>query len=78
MGRPGLVVSLWYHSLRRDAEPWTESVFKRKRLSMDQLKEKISQSIEMIYRDTIEPDQYDEIIDDVLSLEFEYQHRQNR
>ena len=78
MGRPGLVVSLWYHSLHRDAAPWTDSVFKRKRLSMDQLKEKISQSIEMIYRDTIEPDQYDEIIDDVLSLEFEYQYRQKR
>lgn len=74
-GRYGLIVSLWYY-LHRDTEThWTRILNKKPTLS--QKKKRILECMEVIYHDLIPPGLYTAVMEHVLLLEEEYQHRLN-
>jgi hypothetical protein len=75
-GRPGLIVSLWYYALHRKTGLLYHLLHKESSLEPAIASERVIKCIQKLYTDLIRPEHYEDITDDVLRLEHEYQlHR---
>jgi hypothetical protein len=78
MGRPGLIVSLWYYALHRKTGYIPRFLNKETSQEQVMVRERVINCLQKIYTDLVQPEHYEEITDDVLRLEHDYQlHRNN-
>jgi hypothetical protein len=77
MGRPGLVACVWYFYLVRNLGLRGRILNKKKDLRINNAVNEITRFLEQSYRHLISPDEYEDIINDVLWLNAAYQHRLN-
>ena len=73
MGRPGLVISVWYYSMRRNFRLWEHIIYGKARLDA-QARKRIVSCLENIYQSLIPPECYDEIVRYVLWLDEQFTH----
>lgn len=78
MGRPGLVVCVWYFCLYGRAGIWDRILNRKKRLDQGEAGKEIVNCLEKTYPNLVSSNEYDEIIDDVLWLETQYQNHVRR
>jgi len=78
MGRPGLVVCVWYFCFYGKAGIWGRILNRKKRLDQGEAGKDIINCLERTYPNLVSSNEYDEIIDDVLWLETEYQNHERR
>ena len=77
-GWPGLIVSVWYYTLRRETRLLDRLFGKPPSLDKDEILKRTVNCIEMIYYDIIPPELYDEVAEDVFWLECTFQRHRKR
>ncbi len=78
MGRPGLIVSIWYFSLHLDKRVRNSVLSDRGRRSPEQNRQKIIDCIQRFYPDLVPAQHYDKTADDVFWIEKNYQQQKIR
>lgn len=74
MGRFGLIVSLWYFCSFGKNGIWDRVLSRKRGLDKGEARKKVINCLQTIYANLIPSNQYDEIVDEVLWLDKEYQN----